>query len=647
MFGRSARILAGAGIPSRSQIILSEPINNGLDTFRQYSKSNHKNLSASRVLDPSNQGLKDLAVHLIVALQALPVARLLPSVAGRGTLRSDLLRLELSTESDDFDLERIIPFLSAVLNDELDEVIWNKQTLWLRNTSSFANSTEHCKYVDDVLKEELGPMYVGIPRFFEAFFGEIAEPAAQIVFKRCKAGHNPLYQEKSGWQGWPEEAKESDPLQGSTADCKLDVGFVDNLSASVDSKCHWKQILVLGELKSNLLANVASKAWLDLGRYAREVLSLMRLWEFDWLRGIASTQFDINKDGLQFVSVLGFDPSIITAGDKRLIIDEGDKSRSPLVIKDSWQVLEREEEGKLLREATNKGVVNVARYYHYETVGVGSQKDDIHDNVQRGLDITQAKNYKPLESLMAPLSSAGRRILRKGRSSSAAERKRSSSCTGAPLPPSKQTCSTSLVKDYGKPIYKASSRVSLLAALEGCIDGYESLHTRAGVLQCDISPNNLISAFLIDLDLAIMEQREKSLGAQGKTGTRAFMAIGVLLDDKNHLFMHDLESFFWVLFWICVHYDGLGKDIGATEFECWNYESDQKLAELKLGLVSRERHFLNRITNAFTPYYQPLIPHVNRLRRNEDRTLYFRMKEILRNAQKDLEDLGNSEQTDK
>lgn len=56
-------------------------------------------------------------------------------------------------------------------------------------------------------------MYVGIPRFFEAFFGEIAEPAAQIVFKRCKAGHNPLYQEKSGWQGWPEEAKESDVLR--------------------------------------------------------------------------------------------------------------------------------------------------------------------------------------------------------------------------------------------------------------------------------------------------------------------------------------------------------------------------------------------------------------------------------------------------
>ncbi|KAH8688606.1 hypothetical protein GQ44DRAFT_582438, partial [Phaeosphaeriaceae sp. PMI808] len=70
-------------------------------------------------------------------------------------------------------------------------------------------------------------------------------------------------------------------------------------------------------------------------------------------------------------------------------------------------------------------------------------------------------------------------------------------------------------------------------------------------------------------------------GARGKTGTLAFMAIGVLLDDEQHSFMHDFELFFWVLFWICIHYDGPGKDVGATEFECWNYESSGKLAALK------------------------------------------------------------------
>lgn len=50
-------------------------------------------------------------------------------------------------------------------------------------------------------------------------------------------------------------------------------------------------------------------------------------------------------------------------------------------------------------------------------------------------------------------------------------------------------------------------------------------------------------SFLIDLDLAIQEDRDKSSGAPNKNGTRAFMAIGALYDEK-HSFMHDLESFF-------------------------------------------------------------------------------------------------------
>jgi hypothetical protein len=343
---------------------------------------------------------------------------------------------------------------------------------------------------------------------------------------------------------------------------------------------------------------------------------------------------------------------------------------TPLVIKDSWQYPEREEEGALLREATEKGVRNVARYFHHETVRVGGQDDDIRANVRKGLDITKAMNYMP-KRLMPPRNNTGRRASRRDGSSSVAGRKRSSSSANAPLPPSKRPCSSSpikpaivnrvhrrvIVRDYGKAIYKASSPASLLVALEQCIDGYESLHTRGGMLQRDISPNNLMvnedaenpswPAFLIDLDLAINEQREISSGARGKTGTRAFMAIGVFLDEEKHSFMHDLEPFFWVLFWVCVHYDGPAKDVGAMEFEKWNYVNMEELADLKSGLVSRERHFLNRITKAFTPYYQPLIPYVNRLRRTvfpmdkpwekEDTALYSRMKETLRLTRMDLE----------
>ncbi|KAL1998638.1 hypothetical protein VTN02DRAFT_5866 [Thermoascus thermophilus] len=126
----------------------------------------------------------------------------------------------------------------------------------------------------------------------------------------------------------------------------------------------------------------------------------MRLWEFDRIGAIASSPFDINKDGLRFIlsllgflrmnnEQLGYDPTIMSSSDgkrfikivrngqsERLFLDglmkrapcvagrattcwkahrEGDESNAPLVIKDSWQYPEREEEGKFLQEATKKG----------------------------------------------------------------------------------------------------------------------------------------------------------------------------------------------------------------------------------------------------------------------------------------------------
>jgi hypothetical protein len=273
--------------------------------------------------------LPTLALNLLSALQTLPASRELQSNTGRGTLRSDLLRLDLSAETNNFDIVRIRPLLNAVLDKEPDNIILNKvyaaitestppprsvssfqQTPWLRSTSSFVNSTEHRKYVDEVLKEELGSMSVDNSGFFKAFFGEITADiklAVKDVFAKCKEGDNPLYREDSGWRDWPEGAKEKDvlswfaqltsqllefnedhhasstprrplaqphqPVRGSTAERKLDVGFVDDPNAGVDSKCHWSHILVARELKSNPSADIASKAWLDLGRYAREVLA--------------------------------------------------------------------------------------------------------------------------------------------------------------------------------------------------------------------------------------------------------------------------------------------------------------------------------------------------------------------------------------
>ncbi|KAK2667219.1 Argonaute linker 2 domain, partial [Fusarium oxysporum f. sp. vasinfectum] len=299
-----------------------------------------------------------------------------------------------------------------------------------------------------------------------------------------------------------------------------------------------------------------------------------------------------------------------------------------LVIKDSWQYPERDEEGELLREATDKGAVNVARYYHHETVQIDGVDDDIRNNVRRGLDITQAANYRPERPIRRNNVVSG--TSRERRGSTSARRKRSSRQVGAPLPSSKRSCSVSstraasslpnrvhrrvILRDYGMPIYKASSRSALLAAFDRCIEGHESLY-KAGFLHRDISINNLMinedddnpswPSFLIDLDLAIKESREAASGAKGKTGTRAFMAIGALLGEQ-HSVMHDLESFFWVLFWICIHYNGADEARIVLEFDKWNYVDMGELANLKKGQVSHEGDFIKTAEENFTSYYQPL-----------------------------------------
>ncbi|KAH9208735.1 hypothetical protein DL95DRAFT_311291, partial [Leptodontidium sp. 2 PMI_412] len=198
------------------------------------------------------------------------------------------------------------------------------------------------------------------------------------------------------------------------------------------------------------------------------------------------------QERLLLTSQEPFDASRPTSAPCWKAYREGDP-QTPLVIKDSWQYTEREEEGELLREATNRGVVNVARYYHHETVRVLGTDDDVRSNVRKGLDIMKAEDYR-------------------------------------------LNC----------------SMISLGKTLKGCIKGHESL-PKAGFLYRDISINNLMinkdeenpywPSFLIDLDLGIKESRRGASGAKGKTGTMAFMAIEALLDEQ-YSFMHDLESIF-------------------------------------------------------------------------------------------------------
>ena len=51
--------------------------------------------------------------------------------------------------------------------------------------------------MDNILKEELGPLYVRISSLYKAFFREVEglKEVSATVFKKCKEGDNLLYVE--------------------------------------------------------------------------------------------------------------------------------------------------------------------------------------------------------------------------------------------------------------------------------------------------------------------------------------------------------------------------------------------------------------------------------------------------------------------
>ncbi len=135
---------------------------------------------------------------------------------------------------------------------------------------------------------------------------------------------------------------------------------------------------------------------------------------------------------------------------KGYVVDAPDQM---LVIKDSWEYEERPEEGLLLKEATEAGVKNVARYYHHETVRIDGKVDDVLDNVRKGLRDSVGRNLLQqraavFESITSETTS-GVPGTGRGRSRSGSRitgRKRSLSSIHASMPPPKRSCSDSLVK---------------------------------------------------------------------------------------------------------------------------------------------------------------------------------------------------------
>ncbi|KAL2820656.1 hypothetical protein BJX63DRAFT_279816 [Aspergillus granulosus] len=123
---------------------------------------------------------------------------------------------------------------------------------------------------------------------------------------------------------------------------------------------------------------------------------------------------------------------------------------------------------------------------------------------------------------------------------------------------------------------------------------------------------------LIDLDLAKKLDGNAS-GARQQTGTVQFMAIGVL-QKADHTYRHDLESFFYVLLWMCAYrswergFGGTNKKMPeACRIEKWGTGTFIDIAEAKTAHMT-PNSFEDKILSGFPAPLEGIKPLCRNIR---------------------------------
>ncbi|KAK0724033.1 serine/threonine-protein kinase Sgk2 [Apiosordaria backusii] len=157
-----------------------------------------------------------------------------------------------------------------------------------------------------------------------------------------------------------------------------------------------------------------------------------------------------------------------------------------------------------------------------------------------------------------------------------------------------------VISPAGRVISEFVTIKELLEAERDAIKAHRSLYIKGKILHHDISSNNIIitkpetaggfNGMLIDLDLAKVRDSGPS-GARHQTGTMQFMAVEVLRK-TDHTYRHDLESFFYVLLWMCARqswsngFGGVQRPPKESFYRNWEVGSFQDIALSKAGHMS-------------------------------------------------------------
>ncbi|KAI0185376.1 serine/threonine-protein kinase Sgk2 [Xylaria flabelliformis] len=377
--------------------------------------------------------------------------------------------------------------------------------------------------------------------------------------------------------------------------------------------------------------------------------STMELWVFDRSGPYSSGPFDINEHPEKFASALvgyamhdsekmGLDTfikhnniqinntkfklqellvsqkAIVCRGTTCYRTKSATDGATDKVVKFSWGPTKRTLEVQHLELAANKGVKGVAKLVGYHEVTTIAK-------IREGLTFT-GKRYKfrenDLSSAIASTNTLGsKRKLTADHTSARSKRQQTSvyqklklanQINDQPVTSENKnsdlwenrSCSCLVIQPAGRIISDFKSLKELLGALHDAIKAHRYLLLVGGILHRDISPNNIIitdpaeteekfRGMLIDLDLAKIDNNTTRSEAKQPTGTMQFMAIQVL-QGVDHTYRHDLESFFYVLLWMCARQSWENElnnpeetQVGINMLHRWGVGSFANVASLKLG----------------------------------------------------------------
>lgn len=357
------------------------------------------------------------------------------------------------------------------------------------------------------------------------------------------------------------------------------------------SVCYQDGLLHLCRSAHHVFASQPTRLFLH-GFYIRG--SLIELWVFDRSGLYCSDLFDIHKDFIQFLSIflsyqrmtdqdLGTKDIIETDnGGMYVILDSvsmpslgklylesqpiasrqrlvgtgttcyrarlPDSNQWNYVLKFKWRWARDLPEDELLNLAKEKGVWGAVSVDYYKEI-------ESTANLRRGLRWGTHRKFARLHSRKTDGNIEGQRQEVTRNSDGLVDHTEETDNFFK-----NRVLACIVTSPVGRPLHTFQSILELLQVFRDAIKCHRSLYHDARILHQDISPGNMIildgqdegkpRGILIDLDSAI-ELAEGEETEPDITGTRPFMAIGVLKSER-HTYRHDLESFFYVFLWTII-----------------------------------------------------------------------------------------------